>query len=70
MTRGELINRRATAGSNLVHAREALARIPQSKAKERKKAQKTVDDALAFYGQCLWDEEHWQLQQPDEEFFT
>jgi hypothetical protein len=69
MTRGQLINRRATAGSDLVRAREALARIPQSKIKERAAQKKIVDDALAFYGQCLWEEEHWQLQKP-EEFFT
>jgi hypothetical protein len=70
MTRGELINRRATAGSDMVRAREALARIPVSKVEDRKKAQKTYSDALAFYGQCLWDEEHWQLKIANEEFFT
>jgi hypothetical protein len=69
MTRSELINRRATAGSEMVKAREALARTPLSKVEDRKKAQRQLNDALAFYGQCLWDEEHWQLQQP-EEFFT
>jgi hypothetical protein len=69
VTRGELINRRARAGAEMVRAREALTKIPLTKTKERKAAKKIVDDALAFYGQCLWEEEHWQLQKP-EEFFT
>jgi hypothetical protein len=56
LTRGELINQRARAGAALVLARELRDRIPASKTKEREKAQKLVDAALAYYGQCRWDE--------------
>lgn len=48
MTRGDLINRRARAGMDLVRLREM--RAPKEK----------IDEALAYYGQCLWEEEHWQ----------
>ena len=48
MTRGDLINERARAGM-------AVAKLRASGAPK-----KEVDEALAYYGQCLWEEEHWQ----------
>lgn len=48
MTRGDLINERARAGMAVV------------KLRERRAPKKEIDDALAYYGQCLWEEEHWE----------
>jgi hypothetical protein len=56
-TRGEIINRRARAGAEVVRARAALEALPRLNVLARTRAHQQLNDALAYYGQCLWDEE-------------
>jgi hypothetical protein len=60
MTRGDLINERARAGAVVYEAREKLARISVKNTIDRAIAKTQLDDALAYYAQCLWEEKHWQ----------